>query len=164
MQHVRPKHWYSRSRIRYITAHQPLSWNVIVEKTSCSLKPSTPAVGHRRWVGIGGLSPALTGRDVNFTTHLHLALRFSMNGSMPLSPHTPSWRWNEKLSMRVYVCVCVCVFVWLVGVLSVWQGSACHTDNTPTQPHRNSNTHRNKNTQPMWWYNRKVAGSSWWMY
>jgi len=27
---------------------------------------------------------------------------------------------------------------------------ACHTDTTPTQPHRNSNTHRNKNTQPMW--------------
>ena len=22
----------------------------------------------------------------------------------------------------------------------------------------------NKNTQPMWWYNRKVAGSWWWMY
>ena len=35
--------------------------------------------------------------------------------------------------------------------------SACHTDTTPTQPHRNSNTHRNKNKQPMWWYNRKVA-------
>ena len=32
------------------------------------------------------------------------------------------------------------------------------------QPHRNSNTHWNKNTQPMWWYNRKVAGSWWWMY
>jgi len=29
----------------------------------------------------------------------------------------------------------------------------------PNQPHRNSNTHRNKNTRPMWWYNRKVAGS-----
>ena len=24
-------------------------------------------------------------------------------------------------------------------------------DTTPTQPHRNSNTHRNKNTRPMWW-------------
>jgi len=24
---------------------------------------------------------------------------------------------------------------------------ACHTDTTPTQPHRNSNTHRNKNTR-----------------
>jgi len=48
-----------------------------------------------------------------------------------------------------------------VGVVSVLQASACNTDTTPTQPHRNSNTHRNKNTQPMWWYNRKVAGS-WW--
>jgi len=28
--------------------------------------------------------------------------------------------------------------------------SACHTDTNPTQPHRNSNTHRNKNTRPMW--------------
>ena len=35
-------------------------------------------------------------------------------------------------------------------IVSVWQASACHTDTTPTHPHRNSNTHRNKNTQPMW--------------
>ena len=34
-----------------------------------------------------------------------------------------------------------------VGVISVLQAaaSAYHTDTTPTQPHRNSNTHRNKN-------------------
>jgi len=32
-----------------------------------------------------------------------------------------------------------------VGVVSVLQASACNTDTTPTQPHRNSNTHRNKN-------------------
>ena len=33
------------------------------------------------------------------------------------------------------------------GVVSVLQASACNTDTTPTQPHRNSNTHRtNKNT------------------
>ena len=33
-----------------------------------------------------------------------------------------------------------------VGV-SVWLGcaSSCNTDTTPTQPHRNSNTHRTKN-------------------
>jgi len=42
--------------------------------------------------------------------------------------------------------------------------SACHTDTTPNQTHWNPNTHRNKNTRPMWWYNRKVAGSWWWMY
>jgi len=35
--------------------------------------------------------------------------------------------------------------------VSVWQAeAACHTDTTPTQPHRNSNTHRNKSTRPMW--------------
>jgi len=27
---------------------------------------------------------------------------------------------------------------------------ACYTDTTPTQPRQNSNTHRNKNTRPMW--------------
>ena len=31
------------------------------------------------------------------------------------------------------------------GVVSVLQASACYTDTTPTQPHRNSNTHRTKN-------------------
>jgi len=30
-------------------------------------------------------------------------------------------------------------------VISVLQASACNTDITPTQPHRNSNTHRTKN-------------------
>jgi hypothetical protein len=33
----------------------------------------------------------------------------------------------------------------LVNVVSVLQASACNTDTTPTQPHRNSNTHRAKN-------------------
>jgi len=33
-----------------------------------------------------------------------------------------------------------------VGVVSVLQAeAACNTDTTPTQPHRNSNTHRTKN-------------------
>ena len=32
-----------------------------------------------------------------------------------------------------------------VGVVSVLQAEACNTDTTPTQPHRNSNTHRTKN-------------------
>jgi len=36
-----------------------------------------------------------------------------------------------------------------VGVVSVLQAeaSACHTDTTPNQPHRNSNTHRTKNNK-----------------
>ena len=32
-----------------------------------------------------------------------------------------------------------------VGVVSVLQASACNNDTTPTQPHRNYNTHRTKN-------------------
>ena len=32
-----------------------------------------------------------------------------------------------------------------VGVVSVLQAEACNTDTNPTQPHRNSNTHRTKN-------------------
>ena len=32
-----------------------------------------------------------------------------------------------------------------VGVVSVLQAEACNTNTTPTQPHRNSNTHRTKN-------------------
>jgi len=53
------------------------------------------------------------------------------------------------------------------GCINIWNmlsASAGYTDSTPTQPHRYSNTHRNKNTRPKWWYNRKVAGSWWWMY
>ena len=45
----------------------------------------------------------------------------------------------------VLVSMCVGVSVWLVRVVSVWQAEACNTDTTPTQPHRNSNTHRTKN-------------------
>ena len=33
---------------------------------------------------------------------------------------------------------------------SVQQAEGCYTDTTPTQPHRNFNTHRNKNTRTMW--------------
>ena len=33
-----------------------------------------------------------------------------------------------------------------VGVVSVLQAEACNTDTTPTQPHRNSKTHRTKNS------------------
>ena len=42
--------------------------------------------------------------------------------------------------------LCVLEFrcVW-VGVVSVLQAEACNTDTTPTQTHRNSNTHRTKN-------------------
>ena len=36
-------------------------------------------------------------------------------------------------------------FLCAQHVVSVLQASACNTDTTPTQPHRNSNTHRTKN-------------------
>ena len=39
---------------------------------------------------------------------------------------------------------------YCINTLVVYQAEACYTDTTPTQPHRNSNTHRNKNTRPMW--------------
>jgi len=42
--------------------------------------------------------------------------------------------------------MCVGVMCGWVGVVSVLQAeAACNTDTTPTQPHRNSNTHRTKN-------------------
>ena len=36
--------------------------------------------------------------------------------------------------------MCVGVPVWLVGVVSVWQAEACHTDTTPTS-HTETPTH-----------------------
>jgi len=45
----------------------------------------------------------------------------------------------------VYIHEIVCNFIVVSGVVSVLQASACNTDTTPTQPHRNSNTHRTKN-------------------
>jgi len=38
-----------------------------------------------------------------------------------------------------------CGWVGVVSVLQACCASACNTDTTPTQPHRNSNTHRTKN-------------------
>jgi len=39
-----------------------------------------------------------------------------------------------------------CLAYFGVVVLSVVSVLACNTDTTPTQPHRNSNTHRTKKT------------------
>ena len=46
---------------------------------------------------------------------------------------------NYHIGRIVLGSMCVGVSVWLG-----WVG-ACNTDTTPTQPHRNSNTHRTKN-------------------
>ena len=59
-------------------------------------------------------------------------------------------------SLRLFCWITTLVILFLVrcvlefrcgwvGVVSVLQASACNTDTTPTQPHRNSNTHRTKN-------------------
>ena len=46
----------------------------------------------------------------------------------------------------LFLVRCVLEFRYgCVGVVSVLQASASNTDTTPTQPHRNSNTHRTKN-------------------
>ena len=41
--------------------------------------------------------------------------------------------------------MCVGVSVWLGWSGTRVAGLACNMDTTPTQPHRNSNTHRTKN-------------------
>jgi len=59
-------------------------------------------------------------------------------------------------SLRLFCWITTLVVLFLVrcvlefrcgwfGVVSVLQASACNTDTTQTQPHRNSNTHRTKN-------------------
>jgi len=59
-------------------------------------------------------------------------------------------------SLRIFCWITTLVVLFLVrcmlefrcgwvGVVSVLQASACNTDTTPTQPHRNSNIHRTKN-------------------
>jgi hypothetical protein len=50
---------------------------------------------------------------------------------------------NYHIGRIVLVSMCVGVSVWL-GWSGI-QAEACNTDTTPTQPHRNSNTHRTKN-------------------
>ena len=59
-------------------------------------------------------------------------------------------------SLRLFCWITTLVVLFLVrcvlefrcgwaGVVSVLQASACNTDTTAAQPHRNSNTHRTKN-------------------
>ena len=55
---------------------------------------------------------------------------------------------NYHIGRIVLGSMCVGVSVWLgwSGIrVAGWQASACNTDTTPTQPRRNSNTHRTKN-------------------
>jgi hypothetical protein len=52
-------------------------------------------------------------RDVNLTTHLHLATELGIRGAMPPLPHTSSWRGTElstgQLYLRLYKPLHVCV-------------------------------------------------------
>jgi len=49
-------------------------------------------------------------------------------------------------SLRLFCWITTLVVLFVVRcVLEFRCGSACNTDTTPTQPHRNSNTHRTKN-------------------
>ena len=55
------------------------------------------------------------------------------SGACDFSIVSPHWS-------CVLVSMCVGVSVWLVGVVSVWQASACYTDTTPTS-HTETPTH-----------------------
>jgi len=59
--------------------------------------------------------------------------------------HTENPTHIELRTIRQYnVLEYRCCWVGVVSVLQA-EASACNTDTTPTQPHRNSNTHRTKN-------------------
>ena len=55
------------------------------------------------------------------------------SGACDFSTVSPHW-------LCVLVSMCVGVSVWLVGVVSVWQASGCHTDTTPNS-HTETPTH-----------------------
>jgi len=74
----------------------------------------------------------------SYVLNMFRTLIHPTSGACDFSIVSPHW-------LCVLVSMCVAVSVWLVGVVSVWQAEACRTDTTPNQPHRNSNTHRNKN-------------------
>jgi len=75
-----------------------------------------------------------------FTSMINMfwILIYPSSGACYFSIVSPHW-------LCVLVSICVGISVWLVGVVSVLQAEACNTDTTPTQPYRNSNTHRTKN-------------------
>ena len=52
---------------------------------------------------------------------------------------------NISIIRSVWLFCWITTLVVLFLVRSVLQASACNTDTAPTQPHRNSNTHRTKN-------------------
>ena len=61
------------------------------------------------------------------------------------------WCCNFEIAPKI-VSMCVGVSVrlgWGCIRVAGLKHNSCYTDTTPNQPHRNSNTHRNKYTRPM---------------
>ena len=77
----------------------------------------------------------------------HLAVQCEYKANFRMHQHdvTCYFIWITSLVV-LFLVRCVLEFRcgW-VGVVSVLQAEACNTVTTPTQPHRNSNTHRAKN-------------------
>jgi hypothetical protein len=91
--------------------------------------PSSPALGPTTLLSSGyrGLFPhAYCGWGVKLTTHLHLAPRWRMRGSIPPFPHTSSWRGTgTTLRLCVGVQAPVTGCVWTLLLLSIGNRSAC---------------------------------------
>jgi len=74
--------------------------------------------------------------------------------------HGDSWIEKDQLDVTCYFFHFLCaqhvldinisiirslrLFCWITTVVVLFLAEACNTDTTPTQPHRNSNTHRTK--------------------
>jgi len=71
----------------------------------------------------------------SYMLNMFRTLIYPLSGACEYSVELPHWS---------------CVLGSMCVGDSVLQAEACNTDTTPTQPHRNTNTHRTKNTRPMW--------------
>ena len=69
----------------------------------------------------------------SYVLNMFRILIYPSSGACDYSVELPYWSYCSWFDVLEILCG------W-VGVVS-----ACNTDTTPTQPHRNSNTHRNKN-------------------
>ena len=79
------------------------------------------------WVGVVSVLQAFT----SYVLNMFRTLIYPPSGACDYSVELPHWSYCSWFD----AC-------WSFGVV---QTSACNTDTTPTQPHRNSNTHRTKN-------------------
>ena len=95
------------------------------------------------WVGVVSMLQALMSLAIYFTSYvlnMFRTLIYTSSGACNYSVELPHWSYCSWFD----VC-------WSFGVVGLeWYpccscASACNTDTTPTQPYRNSNTHRTKN-------------------